>query len=307
MNKCAILFILFCSLCLRSIAQQKAMYTQYMFNALAINPAYAAVDEYMVVTTLARQQWVGFAGAPNTQTISFHTPIKESNTFVGALLIRDQIGEVLTETGGYVTLTQRVPVGEKSYFAIGLNGGVSSFQANYSQMYSQSLSSGDDPVFMNENSIKGNLGMGVMLFSDKYYMGVSSPHFYSGDLIKLNKNATSISYRPHYMLQAGYLMDVSENLKLKPNLLIKYVNGSPIQFDLNANLLIKETVWIGGSYRSLDSFDGLLSIFITPEMQVGYSYDFATTQLSGLQKGSHEIMLQFRIPVKGRDRMACYF
>ncbi len=109
------------------------------------------------------------------------------------------------------------------------------------------------------------------------------------------------------MLQGGYLINMNEDFKLKPNFLIKYINGSPVQFDLNANLLIKETIWIGGSYRSFDSFDALLSIFITPKIQLGYSYDFATTKLMRVQKGSHEIMLHFRIPGKGKDQPACYF
>ena len=309
MNKYVIFFALFYSFCLTCIAQQKAMYTQYMFNALAINPAYAAVDEAMAVTALSRHQWTGFTGAPNTQTISFHTPVKESNTFLGALLVRDQIGEVITETGGCLTVAQRVKVGENSYVSLGINAGLSSLKADYSEMYSQSSTSTDDPSFIDENSIRGNMGIGVMLFSDKYYVGISSPHLYYDDLILLTKNPTSLAYRPHYMVQAGYLLNINDDFKLKPNLLIKYVNGAPVQFDLNANLLIKETVWLGASYRSLDSFDGMLSMFITPDIQFGYSYDFITTKLASVQKGSHEIMLKFRLPVKGRDpaRLACYF
>lgn len=288
-------------------AQQKAMYTQYMFNTLAINPAYATIDESMTITALSRHQWVGFKGAPNTQTISVHTPVKESNTFVGALLVNDQIGEVIQETGGYLTLAQRVPVGEKSYLAVGVNGGVSSFKANYSANYAYSPASGTDPVFEDVSNMRGNFGIGVMLFSDKYYVGVSSPHFYYRDFASISKEAAATAYKPHYLLQAGYLLDLGQDFKLKPNLLIKYVNGSPIQFDINANLLIKETLWLGASYRSLDSFDALASIFITSDLQFGYSFDFTNTELAKVQKGSHEIMLKFRLPVKGRDHTACYF
>lgn len=288
-------------------AQQKAMYSQYMFNGLAINPAYAAVDESMALTALSRHQWVGFAGAPNTQTISIHTPVKESNTFVGGLMMRDQVGEVITETGGYLTLTQRVPVGKKSYLAVGVNGGISSFQANYSQNFPQSPNSSSDPVFQDESNMRGNFGAGVMLFSDQYYVGLSSPHFYYRDFNSIGKLDGESRYRPHYILQAGYLATLSEDLKLKPNLLLKYVNGSPLQIDMNANVLIKDALWLGVSYRSLDSFDAMASVYISPELQFGYSYDFTTTALAGAQKGTHEIMLQFRLPVKGRDRMACYF
>jgi type IX secretion system PorP/SprF family membrane protein len=253
---------------------------------------------------LSRHQWVGFEGAPNTQTVSLHTPIKQSNTFVGAQILRDQIGEVITETGGYLTLTQRVAVGLKTYLAVGINGGLSSFKANYSDLYGDSPGSINDPLFENESSIRGNFGMGVMLFSDKYYVGVSSPHFYYTNL-SLSETATET--RPHYMLQGGYLAKISNNIKVKPNLLIKYVNGSPVQFDMNANVLLNETLWLGASYRTMDSFSAVASLYVTNNIQFGYSYDVAHTALSKVQKGSHEVMLQFRIGVKGRDQPRCYF
>ena len=290
------------SMGLSAFAQQKAMYTQYMFNAMAINPAYAAVDEQMAVTMLSRHQWVGFAGAPNTQSFSIHTPIKQSNTFVGGQILRDQIGEVINETGGYLTLTQRVALGLKTYLSVGINGGLSSFKATYSEI--NSPGSVNDPLFQNESSLRGNFGFGVMLFSDKYYVGVSSPHFYYSDL---SASSNAVKQRQHYMVQAGYLATINQNLKLKPNFLVKYVNGSPVQFDLNANLLINETLWVGASYRSLDSFSALASVYVTKDIQFGYSYDVAHTALSKVQKGSHEVMLQFRMGVKGRDQPRCYF
>ena len=283
-------------------AQQKAMYTQYMFNTLAINPAYAAVDESLTLTALSRHQWVGFKGAPNTQTLSIHSPIAESNTFIGAILINDQIGEVIKETGGDLTIAQRVAVGSS-----GVNAGSSNFGANYSDNFKLSPGSASDPVFEDQNNMRMNFGWGAMLFSNKYYVGISAPHFFYRDLGSLAKVNNKTAYRPHYILQAGYLLDLSSELKFKPNLLVKYVNGSPTQFDFNANFLISETLWLGASYRSLDSFDALVSVFLTPDLQLGYSYDFTTTQLSQVQKGSHEIALKFRLPVRGRDHTACYF
>ncbi len=294
-------------LALNTIAQQKAMYTQYMFNTLAINPAYATVDESLTLTALSRHQWVGFKGAPNTQTLSIHSPIGESNTFVGGILINDQIGEVIRETGGDLSLSQRVPIGIDSYLAVGVNAGSSSFGADYSQNYNLSPASANDPVFEDQNNMRINFGWGAMFFSDKYYVGISAPHFFYRDLGSLAQSANKTAYRPHYILQAGYLIDLNQNIKFKPNLLIKYVNGSPIQFDINANFLLNETLWLGASYRSLDSFDALASVFITPDLQVGYSYDFTNTQLAKVQKGSHEIVLKFRLPVRGRDHTACYF
>ncbi len=288
-------------------AQQTAMYTQYMFNTLAINPAYSSMDESLTITALSRHQWVGFKGAPRTQTLSFHTPVKESNTFIGAVLVNDQIGEVIKETGGDLSLAQRVPVGTDSYLSLGANGGISSYSASYSDDFPASPASYDDPVFQNQNNMRVNFGWGVMLFSDKYYVGISSPHFFYKDINTTINKDSKTAYRSHYLFQAGYLFQLNRDLKLKPNFLIKYVNGSPVQFDLNASFLISETLWLGASYRSLDSFDAIASFFITPDLQLGYSYDFTNTQLSKVQKGSHEISLQFRLPVKGHDHTACYF
>ncbi len=292
---------------LNSFAQQKAMYTQYMFNTLAINPAYSTLDESMTITALSRHQWVGFKGAPNIQTLSLHTPIGESNTFIGGILVNDQIGEVIRETGGDISLAQRVAIGTDSYFSVGVNAGSSNLGANYSENFKQSPASVSDPVFQDMNGMRVNFGWGAMLFSDKYYVGISAPHFFYRDLGSLAKSANKTAYRPHYILQAGYLIDLNENVKFKPNFLIKYVNGSPTQFDINANFLLNQKVWLGASYRSLDSFDALLSVFLTPDLQVGYSYDFTNTALAKAQKGSHEIALKFRLPVRGRDHTACYF
>lgn len=302
-----LLIVLFVCVQIQSMGQQKAMYTQYMFNGLALNPAYSATDEALTITTLYRQQWVGLKGAPNTQTLSIHTPLNESNSSIGAMLIRDQIGEVLTEKGGYVTFAQRVPLGEESYLAVGFNAGFNTYTADYSENYAESPHSVNDPVFENQSEMRANFGLGVVFFTPKYYIGISSPHFYYRPIAARTDWRSSTSYRPHYILQAGYLMSIGENLKFKPHFIANYVNGSPLLMDFNANLLISETLWLGASYRSLDSFNAIAQLYITQNIALGYSYDFTSTALSKVEKGTHEISLKFRLPVKGRGFPRCYF
>lgn len=302
----ALLLLLTCT-GIRTQAQQKAMYTQYMFNGLAVNPAYSAMDEALTITSLFRQQWVGLEGAPNTQTFSIHSPLKQSNTSLGALIIRDQIGEVITEKGAHITLAQRVPLGEESYLAVGFNGGLSTYTADYSANYAASPQSANDPVFVNESELQANFGLGVMYFTPKYYVGISSPHFYYRPIEAIGSVAASTTYRPHYILQAGYLMNIGENLKFKPHFIANYVNGSPVLMDFNANLLIAETLWLGASYRSMDSFNAIAQIYVTKNIALGYSYDFTSTKLSKVEKGTHEISLKFRMPVPGRNFPRCYF
>lgn len=286
-------------------AQQKAMFTQYMFNGLVVNPAYSAMDEALNITALARQQWVGFKGAPNTQSFTVHTPINHSNTSVGMIIMRDQIGEVISETGASATLAHRVNLSADTYLALGVNGGLSKYNGDYSLTGSPSAVS--DPVFADQNSMRANIGFGAMIFSQKFYAGFSSPYFYYRDLQATSSAPTA--YKPHYILQGGYITDLNDMIKFKPNVLVKYVSGSPVQIDVNANFLVNETFWIGGSLRSMDSFDLIAEVNLTPNIQLGYSFDFTTSRLAQVEKGSHEVVLNFRLGPRG-DRSnlpRCYF
>jgi len=285
-------------------AQQKPLYTQYMFNPMAINPSFMAMDEMLNITMLGRSQWSGFDGAPNTQTISMNTPYKTSNSFYGAILTRDQIGQVITETGGNLAFSRRVKIGDISWLALGVNGGLSYYNAQYSQASQSSIG---DQVFLDERNTRMNLGMGLTFFNKKYYFGISSPHFYGRDL-SVSKNNTNTFTRPHFLVQTGGIFKLAQDFKLRPSVLLKYVDGSPLQFDLNANLLIKDLYWFGASYRYQDSFSLLASAYLTPTILFGYSYDIPNfSNPNSARKSSHEIMLQFRLPVKGRDLLACFF
>jgi type IX secretion system PorP/SprF family membrane protein len=283
-------------------AQQRAMFTQYMFNGLAINPAYSSVDDALSITGIYRQQWTGFEGAPNTQSFTVHSPLKSSNTSVGLVLMRDHIGEVITDNAAYVSVSQRVKLDEKTYLAAGLMGGISNYKANYSSLLDPISSS--DGLFADQNSRDANLGFGLMLFTSDFYFGFSSPFFFSKNI---GGTGNDMNIKPHFLMTGGYLIPIGESLKFKPNVLAKYVSGSPLQIDLNANLLIAETVWIGASWRSFDSVDAIAQIVLNKNIQVGYSYDFTTSTLTNTNKGSHEIMLKYRVPVKGLSFPRCYF
>ncbi|MEJ7694167.1 type IX secretion system membrane protein PorP/SprF [Daejeonella sp.] len=283
-------------------AQQRAMFTQYMFNGLAINPAYSSVDDALSFTGVYRQQWTGFDGAPNTQSFSVHSPLKSSHTSVGFMLIRDHIGEVITETGTLVSISQRVKLDDDTYLAAGLVGGLSAYKANYSSLYDPI--SGSDPLFEDQSDSQLDLGFGLMWFTKDFYVGFSSPFFISKNI---KGTGDGVNNRAHFLLTGGYILPLGETLKLKPYGLVKYVNGSPLQIDLNASLLIAETLWLGASWRSFDSVDAIAQIELTENVQIGYSYDFTTSALTKTNKGSHEFMLKYRLPVKGLNFPKCYF
>ncbi|MDB5012617.1 MAG: putative rane protein [Daejeonella sp.] len=290
-------------LCLQVAAQQRALFSQYMFNPLIINPAYSAIDQSLNITTVARQQWVGFEGAPNTQTLSVHSPIKQSNTSVGFLAFRDQIAESITETGAFITLAQKVKLNDRMFFSVGFNGGLSQYNANYSGTGTP-LDMDVDPAFLDQSNKRLNIGLGLMIFSDKFYAGLSSPFLYTSDI---GSNIQKAKNTPTFMLQGGCLFNLGENFKLKPNTLVKYISGSPVQVDLNMNLLIKEIIWLGASYRTLDSIDFLTELNLTKNLSLGYSYDHSITKLSEAHNGSHEVMLNVRFSLASGGITRCYF
>jgi type IX secretion system PorP/SprF family membrane protein len=272
-----------------AIAQQQVMFTQYMFNHLAINPAYAGSHRTLSVTALARKQWVGLEGAPSTQTLSVHSPIKNQRIGIGLVLINDKIG-VTKQTGLYSAYSYRIPFQNGGRLAFGLQIGFTAFNAKFSQV------SDTDPTFAGDvKEVQPNVGGGVFYNTKLFYVGFSAPQLIQNTFDRDNLDSDSKMLR-HYFLTAGYVFTLNRQLKLKPNILVKAVAGAPVQLDLNLNLLIQEVLWVGASWRSFESIDALLQFQITEKFQFGYSYDFSTTtKLSRVNSGSHEISLNYRV------------
>lgn len=275
-------------------AQQQVMFTQYMFNYLALNPAYAGSHESLNASALLREQWTGLDGAPSTQTFSIHSPVRNQKMGLGFLFLHDKIG-VTNQNGAYLSYAYRIPFLNGGKLAMGIQGGFVNYHAKFS------LVSSTDPTFATGDvrEWQPNFGAGLYYSTDRFYAGLSLPQLIETTFDKHNTDSDSKLVR-HYFLSSGYVFDLNEDLKLKPNVLVKYVSGAPLEIDLNTNLLIKETVWIGFSWRSFDSIDAILQLQITERIQLGYSYDFATqSDLRRINSGSHEFMLNYRIPRRG--------
>lgn len=280
------------------MAQQQVMFTQYMFNGLAINPAYAGSHDNITATFLAREQWVGLEGAPSSQTFSIHSPFNASGSAsIGALLIHDKIG-VTDQTTAYLAFAYRIRFSGSARLAFGLQGGFSNYNSKFSRI------STTDPVFANGdvNVNRPNFGAGLYFNTNRFFAGVSVPQLVRSRLDVNNSDSDSRLER-HYFGYTGYVFDISRDLKFKPNILFKYVENAPLEFDLNANFLIKDIIWAGLSYRSFDSFDALVQVQISKQFQLGYAYDFATTtDLRRVNAGSHEFMIQYRL-VYGKKKI----
>jgi type IX secretion system PorP/SprF family membrane protein len=274
-------------------SQQQAMFTQYMFNGLAINPAYAGSQESLSLTALARQQWTGLEGSPSTQTLSAHSPIKSEKVALGALFINDKIG-IIRQTGFQACYAYRIQM-RKGTLSLGLQGGFTNFRSEYSTLFVQDP---NDPYFKGNdvNQFLPNFGTGAYYYSERFYVGFSVPQLVSNYYKSETANSfSSVVQVRHYFLTGGYVFDINPSLKLKPSLLLKAVEGAPLALDLNANLLLKEVVWLGLSYRSFQSLSALLELQLTDQFRLGYAYDFSTSSpQKGLTYGSHELMLNYR-------------
>lgn len=279
-----------------SFGQQQAMFTQYMFNGLAINPAYAGSHRTLSVTALARLQWTGVDGAPTTQTLSAHGPLGNRRVGVGIQFLHDEIG-ITKQTGFYTAYSYRIPFQNGGQLSFGLQGGFSSYSARYSQI------SDTDPAFAGDvKEILPNFGAGLFYHTKMFYAGFSAPQLIQSSLDKFNPDSDAKELR-HYFFTTGYVLALDRDLMLKPSLLVKAVPGAPVQLDLNVSLLMKEILWVGLSWRSFDSVDALFQLQLNERFQFGYAYDFATTsEMRSVNAGSHEIMLNYRV-VKKRSRI----
>ena len=292
-----------------SQGQQQAMYTQYMFNGLAINPAYAGSHQTLEFTALARQQWTGLEGAPSTQTFTAHSPLKNRSIGLGLSVIHDKIG-VTGQFGIYGAYSYRIQFHNKGVLSMGLQAGFTQYQEDLTQLQG-SIRNPGDPNFSQDQVSKfmPNFGAGLYYYTKRYYMGISSPHIVQNKLDDIETFDSEAKQSRHYFFTTGYVFDLSRSVKFKPNLLLKVVEGAPVEADINLNFLFQELLWAGVSYRSFDSFDAILQLNVTEQFSIGYAYDFATTtDLKRLHSGSHELMLNYRLkPPRRRMLTPRYF
>jgi len=277
-------------------AQQVATYSQYMFNGLAINPAYAGSHDALSMTALGRFQNVGLSGAPNTQTFSAHSPLINKRVGLGMLVIHDQLS-VISQTGVHFSYAYRLPIKvDKATLSFGLQGGVSMYNAQYSELelYNNSSNGTPDPVFSQDiREARPNIGTGIYYRSQLSYIGLSMPSLLN-NVFDRGQEYTTVYQNVPIILTAGHVFPINRILKLKPSFLFEMVDGQPVEFDLNANILFDEVLWAGLSYRSSRQLVLLSQFKINDQFQFGYSYTITAGPIRTVELGSHEVMLNYR-------------
>ena len=307
-------FITIAFLATKTYAQQDPQFTQYMYNMSVLNPAYATDNpDVLTLGGLYRTQWVGLEGAPTTSTFFAHKPISK-RVELGISFIHDEIGNVVKEDNIFVDFAYVLPISESTKLSFGIKGGVTLFNTNFNGfVLTDPL---PDPAFQNNISQTfPNFGAGTYLFGSNYYLGLSTPNLITSKHLENQSGITTTGVEAiHYFLTGGYVftMNNNDNLKIKPAFMAKGVAGAPLSIDLTTNVLINNKFEVGMGYRIDDSISGLVNLYVTPNMRIGYSYDYTLSNLGNFNSGSHEVFLLFDLNLgnlskKGYDKSPRFF
>ncbi|MEZ4970096.1 MAG: type IX secretion system membrane protein PorP/SprF [Flavobacteriaceae bacterium] len=299
-----ILFSLFAGL----YAQQDAQYTQYMYNTMSVNPAYAGSRGQLSAAALYRSQWVGLEGAPKTQTLNLHSPIRNSRLGYGISIINDNIGDGVvqeTQLDAVLSYTVDVALDAKLSFGLKVGGNMLSLDFNGLNNFDSENIQGENI----DNKFSPNFGVGVYYHTNKFYAGLSAPNMVETEYFdNSQRDANSVQFlskeRMNFYLITGYVLDLNNNFKFKPAVLTKVVGGAPLQIDLSASFLFNDKFSFGAAYRWDAALSGLVGFQLSDQFMVGLAYDRETTELGGTQfnDGSFEVFLRFEL-VKSFRRM----
>jgi len=300
MNK--ILIFLFIGLNLTVQAQQDAIYSQYSFNPLAINPAYAGTRNSFSAVLLSRTQWVGIEGAPKTQSLAVHSPTNKAKLAFGFNMAYDQLGPSKNLNAAFTTAYHLKF--KKSNLSLALRAGFynSVLDKNKLNFQNQTDIFNEGGVYV---STVPSFDFGAYYYKTKFFIGLSITHltrqeFNFYEEIYLNGGITDNFLRTHVFLTSGYVFEINENFVFKPSFLLKATEGALPNLDLSFNALFYKKFWIGLSFRNKSSVNFMTEFNITDFMRIGYAYDYSINKLSNYNKGSHEIFIGFDFNLKSK-------
>ncbi|PCI35779.1 MAG: hypothetical protein COB60_01310 [Flavobacteriaceae bacterium] len=278
-----------------SFAQQDAQFTQYMHNTISVNPAYAGSNVGTSLFLLNRSQWIGLDGAPVTVNVSMHAPLNNSNVGLGLSIINDKIGPS-EESAIAIDFSYTLLMSETYKLAFGLkaSGNLLNIDFNKLNQYNQNDYSFESNI---KNKFSPNVGVGLYMYSDKSYIGLSVPNLletkHFDKYANVGVNSLIAQERINYYLIAGHVFDLNRDVKFKPAILAKVVQGAPFQLDTSANFLFHEKFTAGLAYRWDVAVSAMVGFQASDSFFIGYGYDLETTRLASYNSGTHEIFLKY--------------
>lgn len=297
-----ILLILTCTFTLSLLAQQDPQYSQYQFNQMVINPAYAGTKDALSAVIDIRKQWGGFEGAPSTQSFSFHGPLKKKRIGLGLSAYNDAIGPKRV-TAAYANVSYILPITSKLKLSFGLRAGFVNYTFDFNKMNYKDPGETNAYASMSSNKIKPDFDAGIFLKSNSFYAGFSATHLnsayiYNDKVSYTNVSGSQIEYDLTYKLNTHIFGIISKGFSVNDNLVINptiiYKGTSAISnVDANLNFLIKQRVWLGVFYRSDATLGGLVQVYVTDKIKVGYAFDMGMGKVQKRLGNGHEIMIGF--------------
>lgn len=290
------------------IAQQVPITSQYLTNGLIINPAYAGTREALSANLSYRKQWARITGAPQFQTLSLHSPINQKEKVSLGLMADYLTYGVTKDVGIYAFYAYNVRVG-RGKLSMGLKGGIDLSNTNYNRLQFPDGNPADPLLTGDMKYTLPNMGVGFYYYTDKYFAGLSVPSL----LTYKRDEADQFKVSPDYTLfktffTAGTIIRFAESFKVKPSVLVRYSMHEPLEVDLNANFIFADILWVGGSYRLAEKAAvALLDLQVTPQLKIGYSYDYQLGHLNNYTSGTHEVSLRYEFEFQVTATSPRYF
>ena len=287
-------FIVLTALLLVSSAvfsQQESAFTFYRSNMNIINPAYVGVDNETLATSALRKQWSGVPEAPETETVTFGTPLGK-NMGIGVAMVTDKTF-IETQTFLGIDFSYKLKMDETMDLYLGIKAGGSFYNLNAAGLETYNVNS--DPALASISNFNPNVGVGALLKRDKWYASLSIPKLLSTTRARNNSGyATTDLDRPHVYLSGGYDFDLASSLVLKPSVMVRYVNGAPVSVDFNSMLQIERNFEIGAMYRTDKAYAIMSTIRLSKRFVFGYAYEMSTRPVLASARNTNEILLQFK-------------
>lgn len=281
-------------------AQQYPVFSQYYFNELVINPAYAGSHVQLSATVMYRNQWVNFPGAPRTFSASAHSSLIRNKIGIGALVNRDEIGSY-SNTHTYLYYSYRLNF-PRSTLAMGLQAGFNILGADYSSLNLQDVTDFGDSFANIVNELKPNFGTGVFYSKKNFFAGFSIPFILNNEIAgSVERFLTNgIKEARYYFIRSGIILplDRTDKVKINPSLLIRAQEGQAMSIDINSAFIFYDVFSAGISYRNIEGIVTFIDLKLSDRLHFGYSYDWTQSELNRFSNGTHEFMLNYRTPIR---------